>query len=80
MFSNESCYYEIMAWKDAENPQRPFYQERYASKKVAMSDARVLSKRFNRLEVNKVFHSIYDINDIHGCELIASWHKGKKIA
>lgn len=67
-------YYNIWAWKDAENPQRPDYHDRKTKRVAALSDGRALAKRFPLVEVEQVEASDYDANDIRGTSLVRSWN------
>lgn len=73
--------YEVIGWKNAENPQRPDTQSTWSRKTDAMQIANTLRKSVYKIvEVNKLAVTPWDETDIHGCELIASWTNGKKTA
>ena len=69
--------YEVIAWKDAENPQRPVSQSTWTRKADAIQVARKI-KNYGLVEVNRLAVTPWDEQDIHGCELIASWTNGKR--
>lgn len=80
MFTHTKTLYEVIAWKDAENPQRPSSQSTWTRKTDAFQIARTQAKAYALVEVNRLSVTPWDECDIHGCELLASWTNGKKTA
>ena len=69
-------YYNIWAWKDAENPQRPDYHDNFKHRTDALIEGRRLSRTFHLVEVEQVEASYYDANDIRRTSLVRSWKNG----
>ena len=82
MINRTITKYEIIAWRDADNPQGPDYMDRFSTKRTAMAYAKKALERshFPLLEVNRLEVNQYDENDVWESALIASWTNGKRTA
>lgn len=72
-------YYNIWAWKDAENPLWPSYHDDFKHRTDALIEGRRLSRNFPLVEVEQVEASDYDMSDIQGTSLVRSWKYGKQM-
>ena len=80
MFEDCIIRYEVIAWVDAENPQRPCYMQTFRSKALAVKQARSVSRRYPLVEVNENKINANDPNDLREGKLLASWTHGRKTA
>lgn len=76
MFTKTKRHYEVLAYT---NPERePYPTERTTRKADALRTARGWASRYVRVEVNAVFVSADDDNDVQGTELITAYENGHK--
>ena len=66
-------YYNIWAWKDGENPQRPDYHDNFKHRTDALIEVSRLSRIFPLVEVEQLEASDYDADDIQATSLVRSW-------
>ena len=69
-------YYNIWAWKDAENPQRPDYHDNFKHRTDALVEGHRLSRTFPLVEVEQVEAPAQDLDAIEGTSLVMSWKNG----
>ena len=72
-------YYNIWAWKDGENPQRPDYHLHKRTRQQALNWGRIVAGKYPLVEVEQVEASDYDLNDIQATSLVRSWKDGKQL-
>ena len=80
MITRTKTLYEVIVWMDAENPQQPDGQYHFTRKADAFKIARTIKRTYGLVEVNRLSVTPWDENDIHGCDLLASWTNGKQTA
>jgi hypothetical protein len=69
-------YYNIWAWKDAENPQRPDCREMKFHRETALSAGKHLADRYPLVEVEQVEAPAHDLDSIEATSLVRSWKNG----
>ena len=74
--------YEVLTYKDGDDPQMPRSRSTWAKKTDAMQIAGSAAKdpANGRVEVNLLYVDSYDENNIYGGDLVASWVNGRKTA
>lgn len=80
MLTRTKTLYEVLAWTDATNPQRPDRRSTWTRKTDATQIARSQAKEYGLVELNVLAVDPYDENNIEGATLLASWTNGKKTA
>lgn len=76
MFNRTRRHYEVLAYRNPDG--EPYPTERTTRKADALRTARGWAKEYARVEVNAVFVSADDDNDVQGDELIAAYENGTK--
>lgn len=80
MITRTKTLYEVIAYTDANNPQRPAARSTWTRKTDALQIARSQAQEYALVEVNNLAVDPYDENNIQGATLVASWTNGKKTA
>lgn len=80
MLTRTKTLYEVLAWTDANNPQRPDRRTTWTRKTDALQIARGLKDDYGLVEVNRLAVDAYDENNVQGADLVASWTNGRKTA
>ena len=76
MFTKTKRHYEVLAYR---NPDRePYPAERTTRMADALRTAKEWANRYPRVEVNAVFVSADDANDVQGTELITAYENGER--
>ena len=75
MFTKTKRIYEVWAYTNAQDGE-PYNRETYTRKADALKLARAWASKYGRVEVNALYGSAYDDNDVQGDELITAYENG----